>query len=384
MPPSFAPGETELARVARFSTVVADTLVPEAVRALAGAGVATAAVVSHGSLLRATAAPSREFEAALAGALAYDKARLPGGKGADLSLILDKAMVNIGADLASIVKGRVSTELDARLAGNTEALVAKAQRLAAMYKEMGVGPERLLFRVPATWEALEAVARLEAAGMACHVHDVYSVQQAAAAAHAGASVIQPSVLSLQDWAVKHPNAPLPGAERGTRGDAGDLAQPGSESRATKAGRGLAAATLAYLNALPEGRRARTKLMTHARSADDVRALAGADFVLAPVAALTELAGQATFAGYNDGISPQAASSGKETSPLEQRAAEAAAEIAAAFPAGGVFSGDRSDFEAGLAAGPGKDLLAAAVKRAATNAIEAEALFQKLWPPAGGM
>ena len=62
----------------------------------------------------------------------------------------------------------------------------------------------------------------------------------------------------------------------------------------------------------------------------------------------------------------------------------AAEIEAIFPAGGVFSGDRADFEAGLAAGPGKDLLAAAVKRAALNAVEAEALFQKLWPPAGGM
>ena len=369
--------------VARFSTVVADTLVPEAVRALQGAGVATAAVVSHGSLLRATATPSREFESALAGALAYDKCRLRGG-GADTLCLLDKAMVNLGADLAYIVSGRVSTELDARLAGNADALVAKAQRLAAMYKEMGVGPERLLFRVPATWEALRAVERLEASGLACHVHDIYSVAQAAAAAHAGASVIQPSVLSLQDWAVKHPNAPLPGGERGTRGDAGDLAQPGGEGRAAKAGRGLAAATLAYLNNLPAGRRQRTKLMTHARSADDVRALAGADFVLAPISVLKELAGQATYAGYNDGIKPQAASSGREASPLELRAAEAAAEVAAAFPAGGVFSGDRSDFDAALAAGPGRDLLDAAVKRAATNAVAAEAHFQKMWPPAGGM
>jgi hypothetical protein len=51
-PPSFAPGETELARVARFSTVVADTLVPEAVRALAAVGVATAAVVFDRSQLQ--------------------------------------------------------------------------------------------------------------------------------------------------------------------------------------------------------------------------------------------------------------------------------------------------------------------------------------------
>jgi len=171
----------------------------------------------------------------------------------------------------------------------------------------------------------------------------------------------------------------------TRGDAGALAQQGDESGAVKAGRGLAAATLAYLNALPASRRARTKLMTHARSAADVLALAGADFVLAPVAALTELAGQATYAGHNDGISPQAAAgSAKEASPLELRALDAAAEIAAAFPAGGVFSGDRADFEAALRAGPGKELLAAAVKRAATNAMTAEAHFQKMWPPAGGM
>jgi hypothetical protein len=243
---------------------------------------------------------------------------------------VDKALVNLGADLARLVSGRVSTEVDARLARDTDALVAKAERLTALYAEMGVPKERLLFRFPATWEALAAVRALEARGIGCHVHDVYNLTQAAAAAEARASVIQPSVTTLADWATKHPNAPAPavGTPRPTRPDAGALFLPGSEPRGATLGRDLVAASFAYVRA----RRVPSKVMAVARSAEDVRALAGADYLVTPLGVLSELAAGGTMAGYNDGIFAAAgAKAEEERSPLEALAAEAAAAVAAAFP-----------------------------------------------------
>ena len=61
MPPSLAPGRTELAHLSQFSALVADTVVPERVRELHG--LPTAAVVSHSSMMRALATPSREARA---------------------------------------------------------------------------------------------------------------------------------------------------------------------------------------------------------------------------------------------------------------------------------------------------------------------------------
>ncbi len=100
-------------------------------RALHGA--ATAASVSHGALLRAAETPSRDFEAALQGALAYDRCRLAGG-GANTACILDKALVNVAAELAGAVSGRVSVEVDARLANDTDKMVAKAHALLEMFQ----------------------------------------------------------------------------------------------------------------------------------------------------------------------------------------------------------------------------------------------------------
>jgi hypothetical protein len=69
VPPSSAPAQSELAQLSSWSLLVADTVVPERVRELHG--VATAAVVSHGSMLRALATPSREARSAAACACAF-------------------------------------------------------------------------------------------------------------------------------------------------------------------------------------------------------------------------------------------------------------------------------------------------------------------------
>jgi transaldolase len=59
-------------------------------------------------------------------------------------LAMDKMAVNFGTQILSIVPGRVSTEVDARLSFNTEASLRKARELIALYKEAGIDRVRPL------------------------------------------------------------------------------------------------------------------------------------------------------------------------------------------------------------------------------------------------
>ncbi|GKV38085.1 hypothetical protein SLEP1_g46033 [Rubroshorea leprosula] len=71
--------------------------------------------------------------------------------------------------------------------------------LLKLYNEINVPPERLLFKIPSTWQAIEASRLLESEGIQTHLTFVYSFAQAAAAAQAGTSVIQIFVGRIRDW-----------------------------------------------------------------------------------------------------------------------------------------------------------------------------------------
>ena len=51
-----------------------------------------------------------------------------------MALILDKVAVNFGCEILKIVPGRVSTETDANMSFDTEALVAKGRQFIALYR----------------------------------------------------------------------------------------------------------------------------------------------------------------------------------------------------------------------------------------------------------
>ena len=97
-------------------------------------------------------------------------------------------------------------------------MVKRAKHIASLYAELGVGPDKFLLRLPATWEGVRAAAALQAAGLPTHVVLVYSFVQAAAAAQAGAAVIQPNVAALADFYKAYPNVVRD--PRGPREDAG--------------------------------------------------------------------------------------------------------------------------------------------------------------------
>ena len=60
-----------------------------------------------------------------------------------------------------IISGRVSTEVDARLSFDTNATVIKARKLIELYKNFGIGKERILIKIASTWEGIKAAEILE-------------------------------------------------------------------------------------------------------------------------------------------------------------------------------------------------------------------------------
>ncbi|MCL4153600.1 UNVERIFIED_CONTAM: hypothetical protein GTU68_038335, partial [Idotea baltica] len=116
-----------------------------------------------------------------------------------LEVLADKLAVSIGCEILKIIPGRISTEVDARLSFDTDASVNRARRLMAFYDDAGIGPDRVLIKLAATWEGIKAAEILESEGVNCNLTLLFDVAQAVAAADAGAFLISPFVGRILDW-----------------------------------------------------------------------------------------------------------------------------------------------------------------------------------------
>ncbi len=112
-------------------------------------------------------------------------------------------LVGFGQEILNIIPGRVSTEVDARLSFDTKATVDQAVNILQLYQEAGVGPDRVLIKIAATWEGIEAARQLERMGIHCNLTLLFSMSQALACADAGVTLISPFVGRITDWAKAH-------------------------------------------------------------------------------------------------------------------------------------------------------------------------------------
>lgn len=128
------------------------------------------------------------------------------------SAVMDRLAVNFGCKILEIVPGRVSTEVDARLSFDTEATIRKARELIELYRKAGVKKERILIKIAATWEGIEACRVLEKEGISTNMTLIFSLAQAAACADAGATLISPFVGRILDWYKAKEGREFSGAE----------------------------------------------------------------------------------------------------------------------------------------------------------------------------
>ncbi|KAH9777369.1 transaldolase [Citrus sinensis] len=257
---------TELDAVSSFSEIVPDTVVFDDFERFPP----TAATVSSSLLLGICSLPDTIFRNAVDMALADSSCCKLENSELRLSCFFNKALVNVGGDLAKMVPGRVSTEVDARLAYDTHGIIRKVHDLLKLYSEIDVPPERLLFKIPSTWQGIEASRLLESEGIQTHLTFVYSFAQAAAAAQAGASVIQIFVGRLRDWARNHSGDP----------EIDDALKRGEDPA-------LSLVSKAYNYIHKYGHK--SKLMAAAvRNKQDLFSLLGVDYIIAPLKVLQSL------------------------------------------------------------------------------------------------
>ena len=113
--------------------------------------------------------------------------------------IADALTVGVGAELSTLVPGRVSTEVDANLSFDVDAAAAKARALIAAYEARGVGRDRILIKLASTWEGIRAAEILQGEGIDCNLTLLFSLAQAVACADAGVFLISPFVGRITDW-----------------------------------------------------------------------------------------------------------------------------------------------------------------------------------------
>jgi transaldolase len=118
---------------------------------------------------------------------------------------IDILTVKLGVEILKVIQGRVSTEVDAALSYDTEATVAKAKELLALYKTYGVDQNRILIKIASTWEGIQAARILENEGVHCNLTLLFGQHQAKACADAKVTLISPFVGRILDWYKKAEN-----------------------------------------------------------------------------------------------------------------------------------------------------------------------------------
>ncbi len=120
-------------------------------------------------------------------------------KGEIVRFAFERLAVAFGKEILAIVPGRVSTEVDARLSYDSEAMVKQAHAIIEQYDEAGISRDRVLIKIASTWEGIQAAEQLEREGIHCNLTLLFGIHQAVACAEAKVTLISPFVGRILDW-----------------------------------------------------------------------------------------------------------------------------------------------------------------------------------------
>lgn len=182
----------QLDQLKQFTTVVADTGDFESIKKYAPQDSTTNPTLIYKAVQQA------EYQPLLQKAVADNRGSALSGA-ALRGKVIDDLLVAFGKEILSIVPGRVSTEVDARLSFNIEGTLAKARELIGLYEKLGLPRERVLIKVASTWEGIRAAETLQKESINCNLTLMFSLAQAIACAEAGIRLISPFVGRILDY-----------------------------------------------------------------------------------------------------------------------------------------------------------------------------------------
>jgi transaldolase len=194
--PESATELSQLDQLKQFTKVVADTGDFGAIKQYAPEDATT----NPSLIFKAAQMP--EYKSIVEKAIADAKKTGATGKQL-LAEVMDCLLIAFGVEILKIVPGRVSTETDANMSFDTEALVAKARRFIDLYQKHGIGRERILIKIASSWEGIRASEILQRDGINCNMTLLFSLAQAVACAEAKAKLISPFVGRILDWNKKN-------------------------------------------------------------------------------------------------------------------------------------------------------------------------------------
>ncbi len=176
----------QLEALKQFTTVVADTGDFKQLDAFKPQDATT----NPSLILKAVQKP--DYQPLLADTLAKFRGRA-------LDETMDRLLVRFGCEILSLIPGRVSTEVDARLSFDSNATFTRGERIIELYEAEGIHIDRVLIKVAATWEGIEAARRLEDRGIHTNLTLLFSFCQAVACGQARVQLISPFVGRIYDW-----------------------------------------------------------------------------------------------------------------------------------------------------------------------------------------
>lgn len=189
---------SKLEQLKRFTTVVADTGDLDAIARLQPVDATT----NPSLLLKAAAFPRY---AQLMTQIQHEFCGKP-------QAACEQFAVAVGSEILSLIPGRISTEVDARLSFDEQASYDYALRLIDRYEQHGIDRQRVLIKIAATWEGIQAARRLEKLNIQTNLTLLFSFAQAAACADAGVFLISPFVGRIYDWYKKDSGRDYIGSE----------------------------------------------------------------------------------------------------------------------------------------------------------------------------
>ena len=195
----------QLEQLKKFTIVVADTGDFESIKDYKPQDATT-----NPSLIYA--ATQKEKYAHLLDEVIADRKKSGLSGAAQIEDIIEHLLIKFGCEILKIVPGRVSTETDARYSFDTEGSIAKAQQLIKLYKERGIGAERVLIKIASTWEGINAAEQLQKEGIKCNLTLMFSLPQAVRCAEAKVQLISPFVGRIYDWYKAHEKRDYTGPE----------------------------------------------------------------------------------------------------------------------------------------------------------------------------
>ncbi|MFZ4457006.1 MAG: transaldolase [Bacteroidales bacterium] len=185
----------QLQQLRNYTTVVADSSDFETIVSFKPSDATT-----NPSLIY-SAVKSQKYNSLVDSAITYAKSKSD-NQYFQLTIALEKLAVEFGIETLRLIDGRVSTEVDSRLSFDTPDTIIKARQMIDLYEASGIDRKRVLIKIAATWEGIQAAEQLTKEGINCNLTLLFSMPQAIACAEVGVKLISPFVGRILDWHLK--------------------------------------------------------------------------------------------------------------------------------------------------------------------------------------